>query len=69
LCNAGAAGGSSDKRLRTTNGGKTWRGVSSASLAFDVLDASHAWLVGLGSGLWRTTDGLRWRRVGPLPAY
>jgi photosystem II stability/assembly factor-like uncharacterized protein len=34
--------------------------------AFNVLDANHAWLIASGSGLWRTTDGLRWRSIGPL---
>jgi photosystem II stability/assembly factor-like uncharacterized protein len=127
LCNTGAVGGSgsSDKiLLRTTDGGQTWRTVSSVTLTgpsrpgqlqraepvalaagspnrlwlsgdndltvssdsgrrwdqvrgvnpqrspttFDVLDASHAWLLGFDSGLWRTTNGVRWHRVGPLHA-
>lgn len=127
LCNTGAVGGSgsSDKiLLRTTDGGQTWRTVSSVTLTgasrpgqlqraepvalaagspnrlwlsgdndltvssnsgrrwgqvrgvnpqgspttFDVLDASHAWLLGLDSGLWRTTNGVRWHRVGRLHA-
>jgi photosystem II stability/assembly factor-like uncharacterized protein len=125
LCNTGAIGGSgnSDKiLLGTTDGGKTWRTVSSVTLTdpprpgqlqraepvalaagspnrlwltgdndltvssdggrrwgqvpgvnpqqapttFDVLDASHAWMLGLDSSLWRTTDGVSWHRVGPV---
>jgi photosystem II stability/assembly factor-like uncharacterized protein len=125
LCNTGGALGGSDKSLlRTTDGGQTWRLVSSvaatapsrpgqlqraepAALAagspnrlwlsgdndltvssdsgrrwdrvrgvnpqgaltsFDILDASHAWLLGFDSGLWRTTNGVHWQRVGPLHA-
>lgn len=125
LCNTGGSAGSSDKSLlRTTDGGQTWRLVSSVSLTgpsrpgqlqraepvalapgspnrlwlsgdndltfshdsgrrwdlvpgvnpqrapttFDVLDASHVWMLGFDSGLWRTTNGVNWHRVGPLHA-
>jgi photosystem II stability/assembly factor-like uncharacterized protein len=127
LCNIGAVGGSgsSDKvLLGTTDGGQTWRTVSSVTVTgpprpgqlqraepvalaagprnrlwlsgnndltvssdggrrwrqvrgvnpqrspttFDVLDASHAWMLGFDTGLWRTTDGVRWHQVGRLHA-
>jgi photosystem II stability/assembly factor-like uncharacterized protein len=128
LCNTGAIGGSGDSDkilLGTTDGGQTWRTVSSVTLTgqsrsgqlqraepvalaagspnrlwlsgdndltvssdggrrwsqvrganphqspttFDVLDASHAWMLGFDSGLWLTTNGVRWHRVGPLHTY
>ena len=55
----------------SSDGGRRWgqvRGVNPqrAPTTFDVLDASHAWMLGFDSGLWRTTDGVRWHRVGPL---
>ena len=126
LCNTGGALSNSDKSLlRTTDGGRTWRQVSSVSAtarsrpdelqraepaafaagspnrlwlsgdndltvssdsgrrwdrvrgvnpqgaltSFDVLDASHAWMLGVDSALWRTINGVRWFRVGPLHTY
>jgi photosystem II stability/assembly factor-like uncharacterized protein len=55
----------------SSDGGRRWsqvRGVNPqrSPTTFDVLDASHAWMLGFDSGLWRTTDGVRWHRVGPL---
>jgi photosystem II stability/assembly factor-like uncharacterized protein len=57
----------------SNDGGRRWdrvRGVNpeGAPSTFDVLDASHAWLLGFDTGLWRTTDGVHWHRVGPLHA-
>jgi photosystem II stability/assembly factor-like uncharacterized protein len=57
----------------SSDGGRRWGQVpgvfpQGALTTFDVLDASHAWLLGLDSGLWRTTDGVSWHRVGPLHA-
>jgi photosystem II stability/assembly factor-like uncharacterized protein len=55
----------------SSDGGRRWgqvRGVNPqhALTTFDALDSSHAWMLGFGFGLWRTTDGIRWHRVGPL---
>jgi photosystem II stability/assembly factor-like uncharacterized protein len=57
----------------SSDSGRRWdqvRGVNpqESLTTFDVLDASHAWLLGFDSGLWRTTNGVRWHRVGPLHA-
>ncbi len=51
----------------STDGGQRWSPVDApigdASLsAISTDDSSGAWLVALGSGLWRTTDGLTWHR-------
>jgi photosystem II stability/assembly factor-like uncharacterized protein len=60
----------------SSDSGRRWdqvRGINAQGAlslsTFDVLDASHAWLLGFDSGLWRTTDGVRWQRVGPLHVY
>jgi photosystem II stability/assembly factor-like uncharacterized protein len=123
LCNTrGARDGSDKSLLQTTDGGRSWRMVSSVNLTdpsragqlqraepmaltagssnrlwlsgdndltvsgdggrrwdrvrnvnpqgalttFDFLDATHGWLLGLTSGLWRTTDGVHWLHVGPV---
>jgi len=55
----------------SSDGGGRWATVGNvnpqgALTTFDVLDASHAWLMGFDSGLWRTNDGVRWSRVGPV---
>ena len=53
------------------DGGRRWERVRNVNpqgpptTTFDLLDATHGWLLGLASGLWRTTDGVRWRQVGP----
>jgi photosystem II stability/assembly factor-like uncharacterized protein len=68
---------SSDNDLTvSSDSGRRWvqvRGINSQGAlslsTFDVLDASHAWLLGFDSGLWRTTNGVRWHRVGPLHVY
>jgi photosystem II stability/assembly factor-like uncharacterized protein len=56
----------------SNDGGRRWTGVPRAfdpggwSTVIDVFDANHAWVLASGAGLWRTTDGLRWRADGPL---
>jgi photosystem II stability/assembly factor-like uncharacterized protein len=56
----------------SSDGGRRWEPVrnvnpqSPPTTTFDLLDATHGWLLGLASGLWRTTDGVRWRQVGPV---
>ncbi len=63
---------SGDRDLTVSgDGGRRWDRVRNvnpqgAATAFDFLDATHGWLLGLASGLWRTTDGVRWRQVGPV---
>ncbi len=34
--------------------------------SFDVLSATHAWLLAAGQGLWLTTDGRHWRALGAV---
>jgi photosystem II stability/assembly factor-like uncharacterized protein len=48
--------------------GRSWTGVPGVNpqgnpAAFDVLSPTHAWLLATGQGLWRTTDGRRWRAL------
>jgi photosystem II stability/assembly factor-like uncharacterized protein len=56
----------------SNDGGRRWMGVPRAfdpggwSTVIDVFDADHAWALASGAGLWRTTDGLHWRAIGPL---
>jgi len=50
---------------QSADGGATWIRVPGPDLqgspaAFDVLSATHAWLLAPGHGLWRTTDGRHW---------
>jgi photosystem II stability/assembly factor-like uncharacterized protein len=57
----------------SSDGGRRWGQVHGVDpqrspTTFDVLDASHAWMLGFDTGLWRTTDGVHWHRVGPLHA-
>jgi photosystem II stability/assembly factor-like uncharacterized protein len=52
------------------NGGRRWTngGVINPggwTIALDPINASHAWALAAGAGLWRTTDGLHWHPVGP----
>jgi photosystem II stability/assembly factor-like uncharacterized protein len=60
--------------FETTDGGRTWRmapGLATAGLVGGgtgnvvFVDATHGWACQTGSGLWRTTDGATWRRLGP----
>lgn len=56
----------------SNDGGRRWMGVPRAfdpggwSTVIDVFDADHAWVLASGAGLWRTTDGVHWRAIGPL---
>lgn len=34
----------------------------------DVFDAERAWVLASGAGLWRTSDGVKWRADRPLNA-
>lgn len=55
--------------VESNDGGERWSNVHVClawATAFDVLNGSHAWLLGSGVGLWNTTDGLHWRADGPL---
>ena len=73
------AGSSSRLWLSLTNGlsestdaGRTWRTVRSAfdkggqPSAISVLGPTHAWLLAASTGIWRTTNGRSWRKVGRL---
>jgi photosystem II stability/assembly factor-like uncharacterized protein len=57
----------------TTDGGKTWgvvAGLVKAGLVAGgtgnvvFADATHGWVCETGTGLWRTTDGRNWQRLG-----
>jgi len=57
----------------TTDGGGSWSEVASLVGAGFVgdgsgnvvfVDARHGWVCEAGTGLWRTTDGLHWQRLG-----
>ncbi len=53
------------------DGGARWSRVpgpdpQGTPAAFDVLSPTHAWLLGAGQGLWRTTDGRHWHALGPV---
>ena len=74
-----AAGSIQRVWLATTNGlaesndgGKSWNNVPGAfdpggwPTVISVLDATHAWLLAPGAGLWSTTDGEHWKPTGPL---
>jgi photosystem II stability/assembly factor-like uncharacterized protein len=56
----------------SNDGGRHWTGLPNAfdpggwSTELSVLDASHAWLLAPGAGLWRTRDGVHWQAVKPL---
>jgi len=58
----------------TTDGGRTWESVTALTRAGLVgggsgnvvfADARHGWVCEVGAGLWRTTDGVHWQRLGP----
>ena len=60
--------------FETTDGGRTWGVVAglaktglvdggSGNVVF--VDATHGWVCEAGSGLWRTTNGKDWQRLGP----
>jgi hypothetical protein len=58
----------------TTDGGRTWHvvpGLAKTGLVAGgtgnvvFVDATHGWVCVSGSGLWRTTDGTNWQRLGP----
>lgn len=59
--------------FQTTDGGRTWEVVAglakvglvdggSGNVVF--VDATHGWVCEAGAGLWRTTDGRDWQRLG-----
>jgi photosystem II stability/assembly factor-like uncharacterized protein len=59
--------------FRTNDGGRSWRRVvplaraglvvgASGNVVF--VDATHGWVCETGAGLWRTTDGTTWTRLG-----
>jgi photosystem II stability/assembly factor-like uncharacterized protein len=57
----------------TTDGGRTWSPVTGLAKAGLVdggtgnvvfVDATHGWVCEAGTGLWRTTDGKNWQRLG-----
>jgi photosystem II stability/assembly factor-like uncharacterized protein len=57
----------------TTNGGRTWSSVTSLTSSGLVgggsgnivfADAHHGWVCEVGAGLWRTSDGVHWQRLG-----
>ena len=57
----------------TTDGGRTWSPVTGLAQAGLVeggtgnvvfVDATHGWVCEAGTGLWRTTDGKNWQRLG-----
>lgn len=59
--------------FQTTDGGRTWGVVTGLAKAGLVdggsgnvvfVDATHGWVCEAGSGLWRTTDGRDWQRLG-----
>lgn len=77
-----AAGSSNRLWLSVTNGlaetddgGKTWTNVPTVfnvggwSTTLSVLNATHAWLLAPGAGLWSTTDGEHWEPIGPLHTH
>ena len=58
----------------TADGGRTWAtvaGLAEAGLVVGgsgnvvFVDATHGWVCETGAGLWRTTDGTTWTRLGP----
>lgn len=60
--------------FETTDGGRTWGVVPGLAKAGVVnggtgnvvfADATHGWVCVTGTGLWRTTDGRNWQRLGP----
>jgi len=58
------AGGEQRQRRRWTDVPQAFDPGGSPT-AIDVLDAEHVWLLASGAGLWHTTDGFRWRAIGP----
>ena len=55
----------------SNDGGARWSWVRGPNpqgypVSFDVLSPTHAWLLGTGQGLWRTTDGRHWHALGPV---
>jgi hypothetical protein len=59
--------------FETADGGKTWGvvpGLAKAGLVEGgsgnvvFVDATHGWVCEPGTGLWRTTDGKTWQRLG-----
>jgi len=60
--------------VETRDGGRTWHAVPGLATAGFVgqgsgnvvfADAAHGWVCDAGTGLWRTTDGTTWSRLGP----
>jgi len=60
--------------FETRDGGRTWSPVSGLARAGLVgggsgnivfVDADHGWVCEIGAGLWRTTDGVHWKHLGP----
>jgi photosystem II stability/assembly factor-like uncharacterized protein len=63
-----------DGVFETNDGGHTWRlasGLAKAGLVAGgsgnviFVDPTHGWACETGSGLWRTSDGANWERLGP----
>jgi hypothetical protein len=58
----------------SNDGGVHWRPVPGLNTEgaypeyFDVLSASRAWLIAPGTGVWRTTDGVHWRKLNAVLA-
>lgn len=59
----------------SADGGAAWQTVPIREVnpeghptLLDVLNRRVAWLLAPGAGLWRTTDGVHWRALGPLHA-
>jgi photosystem II stability/assembly factor-like uncharacterized protein len=55
----------------SNDGGARWSRVpgpdpQGTPAAFGVLSPTHAWLLGGGQGLWRTTDGRHWHALGAV---
>jgi photosystem II stability/assembly factor-like uncharacterized protein len=60
--------------LETTDGGARWNPVAElAKAGLDsggdgnvvFVDSTHGWVCETGAGLWRTSDGVKWERLGP----
>ncbi len=60
--------------FETTDGGSSWTPVTSLARAgfggegsgsLTFLDATQGWVCQVGTGLWRTSDGVGWTRLAP----
>jgi photosystem II stability/assembly factor-like uncharacterized protein len=59
--------------FETTDGGRNWEAVSTLATAglagegtgnVTFVDPTHGWVCETGVGLWRTSDGANWKRLG-----